>query len=505
MKDKDDLPGGKILSTYCTCITGLKGTCNHVAGLLFRVDSAVMKGLTKPSKTSTLSTWNVPSGSKVDVEPTEASKMVFQKCHYTSASNRDFVKEKDAYLKFNPTLHSQEVKMLEDIQGGRKRFYDEIKDIVPTSRFSELMEERPLSRPNGVAYDLPEALTTQISNFVYLQDKSIEENVELFTQSLNVTDKQIDDVKHLTQAQNINTHWGFYRKGRLTASNFSRINSRSKTLQVKPDEDPMPLINTLTGRAKTNPSYAMKQGNSLEPSAFRKYRSIMTKGRQHTKFKVEKVGLVILKSDPFIAVSPDGEIFCECCQNGVLEIKCPARSMQSIPLHTTLSYLLKETDPLTGHESSKLTTNHEYYFQVQGQMAVTKSSYCDFFVYSKNGYHLEIIKFDSKFWESMLFNFQWFWRNRLAPYLITQYAIDLSHDAAPIDESVPENVDADDDIFFEMEIDNACSSQSLGLNAPKSVDRVDETSPNTPNENVDESSLNIRNIVKDIDETTYAT
>ena len=59
--------------------------------------------------------------------------------------------------------------------------------------------------------------------------------------------------------------------------------------------------------------------------------------------------------------------------------------------------------------------------------------------------------------------------------------------------------------FFEMEIDNACSSQSLGLNAPKSVDRVDETSPNTSNENVYESSLNIRNVVKDIDETTYAT
>ena len=45
----------------------------------------------------------------------EASKMVLQKCHYTSASPRDFAKEKDAYLKFNPSLHSQEIKMLEDI------------------------------------------------------------------------------------------------------------------------------------------------------------------------------------------------------------------------------------------------------------------------------------------------------------------------------------------------------------------------------------------------------
>ena len=65
VKDKGDFPGGKILSTYCTCVAGLKGTCNHVAGLLFRVDMAVMKGLTKPSKTSVLSDWNVPSAQKL--------------------------------------------------------------------------------------------------------------------------------------------------------------------------------------------------------------------------------------------------------------------------------------------------------------------------------------------------------------------------------------------------------------------------------------------------------
>ena len=35
-------PGGKILSSYCTCTAGMLGTCNHVAGLLFRflVDAA---------------------------------------------------------------------------------------------------------------------------------------------------------------------------------------------------------------------------------------------------------------------------------------------------------------------------------------------------------------------------------------------------------------------------------------------------------------------------------
>ena len=65
----------------------------------------------------------------------------------------------------------------------------------------------------------------------------------------------------------------------------------------------MPLIKTITGQGKKRISTPMKQGSSLEPHAFRKYKSIMTKGRQHSKFNVVKTGLVILKSHTFTAVS----------------------------------------------------------------------------------------------------------------------------------------------------------------------------------------------------------
>ena len=34
--------GSAILSAYCTCAAGLLGSCNHVAGLLFRVEAAVL-------------------------------------------------------------------------------------------------------------------------------------------------------------------------------------------------------------------------------------------------------------------------------------------------------------------------------------------------------------------------------------------------------------------------------------------------------------------------------
>ena len=56
--------GGAILSAYCTCTAGLLGSCNHVAGLLFRVEAAVLIGVTHPTCTSMLASWNVPSKKK---------------------------------------------------------------------------------------------------------------------------------------------------------------------------------------------------------------------------------------------------------------------------------------------------------------------------------------------------------------------------------------------------------------------------------------------------------
>jgi len=47
----------------------------------------------------------------------------------------------------------------------------------------------------------------------------------------------------------------------------------------------------------------------------------------------------------------------------------------------------------------KLKTNHDYYYQMQCQLAVTGLDWCDFLVYLENGdLHLETINFDCEFW-----------------------------------------------------------------------------------------------------------
>ena len=93
-KDKIQEPGGEIFSAYCTCTAGLSSTCNHIVGMLFRVEAAVTTGQTNPSKTSVLSSWNIPRGSKVNTKSKPLRDIVFHKSHYTKPQNSFQEREK---------------------------------------------------------------------------------------------------------------------------------------------------------------------------------------------------------------------------------------------------------------------------------------------------------------------------------------------------------------------------------------------------------------------------
>ena len=46
-----------------------------------------------------------------------------------------------------------------------------------------------------------------------------------------------------------------------------------------------------------------------------------------------------------------------------------------------------------------LKTSHNYYYQVQGQMAVLNLPWCDFVVWTLKDYHTERIFFNESFWK----------------------------------------------------------------------------------------------------------
>ena len=151
--------------------------------------------------------------------------------------------------------------------------------------------------------------------------------------------------------------------------------------------------------------------------------------KKHQQFVARDSGLVVHKDYPYIAASPDLVVSCTCCGDGLCEIKCPFTCRDQVPSPDNWDHLA-DVD-----SSVQLKTNSQYFYQIQGQMACTGVKYCDFFVYTAHGHHLERISMDVDLWKLMLDRFQSFFHNHLAPEILTGSMAVGSCDEAHADHS----------------------------------------------------------------------
>ena len=105
----ENQPGGEIMSGYCTCTAGLLGSCNHVIGLLFRIEAANIQGLTNPACTDILSKWEVPSKKK-KVAPGKLSSFLIKKDKYGKDNTETRNKNTAKKLEFQVMSGSQKKK-----------------------------------------------------------------------------------------------------------------------------------------------------------------------------------------------------------------------------------------------------------------------------------------------------------------------------------------------------------------------------------------------------------
>ena len=143
----------------------------------------------------------------------------------------------------------------------------------------------------------------------------------------------------------------------------------------------------------------MKHGINTEIHAKEKHKQLVKKS--HKNVKVKEQGMTILRPYPFISVSPDLEVICSCHGSGLVEIKCPASLIGKVPFVENYHHLDFSDDQI------KLKRKSEYYFQIQGQMAVTERMHCDFFVFSFAGNAKIRLDFDENFWSDVLHHFKW--------------------------------------------------------------------------------------------------
>ena len=111
-------------------------------------------------------------------------------------------------------------------------------------------------------------------------------------------------------------------------------------------------------------------------------------------------GLWIDTERSWLASSPDGLVYDQDELLGVLEIKCPFSAREMTPIEAAQK-LPSFPCQVTGGNLS-LKRNHDYFFQVQGQLAITHAQWCDICVYTPHGFSFERITFDESFWISVV-------------------------------------------------------------------------------------------------------
>ena len=99
----------------------------------------------------------------------------------------------------------------------------------------------------------------------------------------------------------------------------------------------------------------------------------------------------------YLGASPDGiMVDTEGRPVRLVEVKCPFNAHNKTVKQAWKSFCcsLEQKYP-------SLKLDHEYYFQVQGQMAITLIHECDFFVWREEDIFIQTIPFDFVFWNNM--------------------------------------------------------------------------------------------------------
>lgn len=200
-----------------------------------------------------------------------------------------------------------------------------------------------------------------------------------------------DDIKFVeSMTKNVDWYWQRFRVGRVTATMFKKV-CRTSITNVA-----MTYIKQICWPEKTTfTSVATDFGKQNEPIALAKFCNEMKVS--HQNFNCGKSGIILNNDYPFFSATPDGIIECDCCGVSSVEIKCPY-NLSKKP--TTLIEFCKIKHSFLTYENNRfeLDKNHEYFYQVQMQMAMLQNNYCYFYVWGKDDTCLIKIDKDDIFW-----------------------------------------------------------------------------------------------------------
>ncbi|XP_060855780.1 uncharacterized protein LOC132950906 [Metopolophium dirhodum] len=241
-------------------------------------------------------------------------------------------------------------------------------------------------------YGLAEPLTNQYSPQDFEKKKK-----EFLTSLENADIKKIEDD---TRNQSESEKWYYERKKRITASRFGQVCKMRSSTSCKNT-----VYNILY--AGNVQSKYLQYGRDTEPIARKKAECIIGE-------KIQICGLIVDPDEPYLAASPDGLIG----KTAIIEIKCPYIAKDT---SSAIDAINKKLLPYCNivDNCTKLKKDNIYYYQVMGQLHITRRKLCYFVIYTSNWITVEKIYYEPEFWTSnMAEKLKMFYMDCMLPEII---------------------------------------------------------------------------------------
>ena len=185
--------------------------------------------------------------------------------------------------------------------------------------------------------------------------------------------------------------WKRYRRCRVTASVFSNVNCFNSFEYRGERRGYGPVFNKSADLIEDiltvfSPyDAACRYGVDSKGAARAMY--LQQAGDTHgnpRSVRIELCGLIIDENYPLIAASPNALITCDCCPDGVLQVKCTYKHRNTHP--RDIPYRDRKYDLHYNRQGYlALRPSSRWYYQAIANIGVTKRAYCDLVAYTDAG------------------------------------------------------------------------------------------------------------------------
>lgn len=390
-------------------MAGVGETCSHVGALLFALD-AFCTAREKTTCTGTKAYWKVPLGVR-GVTPKPAYQIDFSSAKARKQKVDAFIADEQAEG-IQPSIQK---KLLGVAEPSEEELAGLFQQLNTNNTKPNVLRVLPAHCQQFKVDDHPTSLRALHQK--QCEGKSLPELQEFCKDiDINVSPQASQKLEEDTRSQADSHLWFSARAGRITASKLHAV------CHTNTDHPSISLVRQICypEQHKFSSIYT-DWGNQKEDAARESY--LLRKKAEHDNLTFRPSGVHVPPEFPFMGASPDGIVSCNCHGTGCIEIKCPYiyRNSSLDEAFSDKSFCLQRD---VGDKSTlSLKPGHKYFVQVQAQLFLSHSLYCDFIVWTTVDMAVVRVFPDQVFWDECVDKARKLFRLAILPELVGNWTV----------------------------------------------------------------------------------